>query len=82
MNLKLLKAHIILTGIDSKTFAKLQKWSMSTFYRKFAGKVDFTGDEMCKCIHILKLKPVDIMSIFFEDYLSYKTNNVEEKANI
>ena len=81
MNLKLLKAHMILVGIDSKTFAKLQNWSMSTCYRKLSGKAFFTGIEIGTCIDILKLKPTDITDIFFSDYLSYKTKNKETKGD-
>ncbi len=66
MNLKLLKAHMILVGIDSKTFAKLQNWSMSTCYRKLSGKAFFTGIEIGTCIDILKLRPTDITDIFFQ----------------
>lgn len=75
MNLKLLKAHMVNVGIDSKAFAKLQSWSMSTFYRKLSGKVFFTGAEIGICIEILKLKPMDIIDIFFADYLSHKTKS-------
>lgn len=81
MNLKLLKAHMILIGIDSKKFAKLQKWSMSTFYRKLSGKAQFTRQEIGNCISVLELKPEDIVDIFFADYMSYRTNNIMKKAS-
>ena len=68
---------MILNGVDSRTFAKAQKWSMSTFYRKLSGKVLFTSDEIGRCIDILKLKPVDVTNIFFKNYLSYETNNFD-----
>lgn len=70
LNSNLLQAQMKLNGIGSKDYAKAQKWSMSTAYRKINGESAHTAPEIQVAVEVLNLSTSVASEIFFASNLS------------
>ena len=70
MNANALKAKIILNGLTVPILCEKTGISPSCFYRKLAGKVEFTQGEISEISRALNLDKEEIFAIFFEKEVS------------
>lgn len=72
MNTNLLKGIMTAKGWNVETLAKVIGIDSATFYRKMAGKSEFTRDEIVAICKTLDTNP---MPIFFADELTETQEN-------
>lgn len=65
MNVKKLKAFIVLREMNVKTLCERTGINESSFYRKIAGKVEFTQGEISAIARELEMTKDDVFAIFF-----------------
>ena len=70
MNANALKAKIIFNGLTVPIVCEKTGISPSCFYRKLAGKVEFTQGEISEISRVLELNKDEIFAIFFEKEVS------------
>jgi len=75
INSKLLKAQMLLQDITVKAIARNLKWSEATAYRKINGEVACTAPEIQKLVDLLNLNIEAANRIFFNKFVSQKTNS-------
>ena len=70
LNMRLLRAKMVLAGYTTRSFADALGWSMSTAYRKINGLIAFTAREIQLCRDLLGLSIEEVEQIFFAVELS------------
>ncbi len=70
IDIKLLKAEMVMKEIKIPTLAQKIGIDKVTFYRKISGKSEFTIGEIYKIIDVLKIPDEKIVSIFFAQKVS------------
>lgn len=70
IDIKLLKAEMIMRDIKIPELARKIGIDKGTFYRKISGKSEFTISEIYKIIDILKIPNEKIVDIFFTQKVS------------
>ena len=65
MNANELKARMVLSGVTVKTLCEKTGINESSFYRKIAGKVEFTQGEIAKIAQALGMTKDDVFAVFF-----------------
>ena len=69
-NGNLLKAQMLLRGVNRKDLAGALNKSTATVNRKINGKVAFTAPEIQACVELLSLDTDTANSIFFAEKMS------------
>lgn len=70
INIKMLKAEMLMKDIKIPILAEKIGIDKTTFYRKISGKSDFTISEIYKIIDELKISNEKIVDIFFNQKVS------------
>lgn len=65
MNANALKAQMVLAGLNVRTLCEKTGINESSFYRKMAGKVEFTQSEISAIARELCMSKDTIFSVFF-----------------
>ncbi len=70
MNVNALKARMAYMGMNAKELCYRTGIGLSAFYRKIAGKTEFTQGEISAISHELSLTHDALCEIFFADKVS------------
>lgn len=65
MNANALKAQMALRGLNVRTLCERAGINESSFYRKIAGKVEFTQGEISAIARELGMSKDDVFAVFF-----------------
>ena len=71
MDIKLLKAKMVLRDMTADTVCEYLEISRSTWFRKLSGKTEFTRREISLIASALSLDKGEIIEIFFFFFLSF-----------
>lgn len=70
MNVRLLKAAMVIAGLTTADMLRELGIGKSAWFRKLNGKSQFTQKEICKIRQVLKLTDRQTVEIFFAEKVS------------
>lgn len=66
MKMHILEGEALKQGYTKRELAKALKIDYSGLSRRLNGKIKWSDDEIQRCIKLLKLKPEEVVKIFFD----------------
>lgn len=72
MDVKALRAKMVLRGISVYSLAERIGIESSTLYKKLRGVTEFTQSEISKIANVLGMSREEILAVFFAEEVSYK----------